>query len=163
MRLAVCAACTALFVLLQSTVLHVIAFHGVIPDLSLIAVIFIANRNGPVFGQSAGFIGGLVEDFLSLSPLGFHALLKTVIGFCAGMSFGAVFFGSLFMPMLMAGAASIVKNFMTAILMAIISDSASANIFSWATLIEIVYNMILAPFVFALLGFIKILVPKVRG
>ena len=162
MRLAVSAAITIAFVLLQSTVLHIISFQGVIPDLSLIAVIFIANRNGSIFGQSAGFAGGMVEDFLSLSPLGFHALLKTVVGFLAGISFGVVFFGSLFMPMLMVGAASILKNLLAAVLLAITGDTASIGVFSLRTLIEIAYTMILAPFVFALLGFFKILVPKVR-
>ena len=163
MRFAVSAAFTVAFVLLQSTWLHTIAFQGVIPDISLIAVIFIANRNGSVFGQSAGFAGGMVEDFLSLSPLGFHALLKTVIGFLAGTSFGLVFIGSLFMPMLMAGAATILKNLLAAVLLALTGEAASVNVFSLATPIEIAYNMILAPFVFAFLGFFKFLLPRERG
>ncbi|MDR1317879.1 MAG: rod shape-determining protein MreD [Spirochaetales bacterium] len=162
MRLIVSAILTIAFVLLQTTFLHNIAFRGVIPDLSLIAVIFIANRNGTIAGQTVGFAGGLVEDFLSLSPLGFHALLKTLVGFLAGTSFGVIFIGSLFMPMLMAGAATVFKNILAAFIMALTSDSAAGGLFSLRTLIEIVYNMVLAPFVFALLGFVKIIVPKVR-
>jgi rod shape-determining protein MreD len=163
MRFVFCAACTAACVLLQSTVLQAIAFEGVVPDISLIAVIFIANRNGALLGQSAGFAGGLVEDFLSLSPLGFHALLKTVVGFLAGASFGVIFIGSFFMPMLMVGAATIVKSLFAAIVLALTSDPLSGGLVSLATVLEIAYNMILSPFVFAFLGFYKILVPRVRG
>jgi rod shape-determining protein MreD len=162
MRLVFSILFTLAFVLLQTTFLHNIAFQGVIPDLSLIAVIFIANRNGTIFGQTAGFAGGLVEDFLSLSPLGFHALIKTLLGFLAGASFGIVFIGSLFMPMLMAGAATILKNILAAFVLALTNDPAAGGFFSLRTLIEIAYNMVLSPFVFAVLGFIKIIVPRVR-
>jgi rod shape-determining protein MreD len=162
MRLAVSAAFTIAFVLLQSTVLHTIAVEGVIPDLSLIVIIFIANRNGTISGETVGFAAGIVEDFLSLSPLGFHALLKTLVGFLTGMTFGVIFIGSLFMPMLMAGAATIVKNVLAAFLFAITSDPGVSTLFSLGTLIEICYNMVLAPFIFAILSFFKILVPRVR-
>ncbi|MDR1626115.1 MAG: rod shape-determining protein MreD [Spirochaetia bacterium] len=162
MRLAASIVLTVAFVLFQTTFLHAVAFQGVIPDLSLIAVVFIANRNGTVAGQTVGFAGGLVEDFLSLSPLGFHALLKTLVGFLAGMSFGIIFIGSFFMPMLMVGAASVLKNVLAALVMALTSDPAAGSFFSLQTLIETGYNMVLSPFVFAILGFIKIIVPKVR-
>jgi rod shape-determining protein MreD len=162
MRLAVSVVLTIAFVLLQSTLLHIIAFQGVIPDLSLIAVIFISNRNGHFFGQTAGFLGGIVEDFLSFSPLGFHALLKTIIGFLASTTFGVMFVGSLFLPMLMAGAATVLKNIMAAFLLALLDSTGTSSFFSLGTLIEIGYNMVLAPFVFALLGFIKIIVPRMR-
>ena len=163
MRLAFSAALAAVFVLLQTTVLHRFAFRGVIPDLSLIVIVFAANKNGTIFGQSVGFAAGIVEGFLSLSPLGLHALVKTLIGFFVGMTFGVVFMDSLFIPMLMVGAAAVVKNILSAFLMALTDDSPSAGFFSFVTLIEIAYTMILSPFVFAFLGFFKILVPKARG
>ncbi|MDR1932711.1 MAG: rod shape-determining protein MreD [Spirochaetales bacterium] len=163
MRFIVSTALVIGFVLLQSTALHAIAIQGVVPDLSLIAVIFIANRNGAVLGETAGFAGGIVEDFLSLSPLGFHALLKTAAGFLAGSTFGVIFIGSLFMPVLMAGAATVLKYLLSAFLLAVTNGPGTNSLFSLSTLIEIAYNMILAPFVFALLGFFKVLVPGARG
>ena len=153
----------AAFVLLQTTVLHRFAFQGIIPDLSLIIVVYIANKNGTITGQSVGFAAGMVEDFLSLSPLGFHALMKTLIGFFAGMTFGVVFMDSLFIPMLMIGAAATVKNILSAFLLAFTDDVLSSGFFSFETLIEIVYTMILSPFIFAFLGLFKILTPRARG
>jgi rod shape-determining protein MreD len=163
MRFVLSVAVTIIFVLLQSTVAHRIAIEGIIPDFSLIAIIFLANRNGRIIGETAGFAGGFVEDFLSLSPLGFHALIKTIIGFFVGSTFGVIFIGSLFMPMLMAAAATLIKCFMSAVLMTITNEPGIISFFSLSTLIEIAYNMILAPFVFAFLGFFKFLVPRVRG
>ena len=163
MRLIVSAAIAAAFVLLQTTLLHRFAFQGVIPDLSLIAIVFIANKNGTISGQSVGFATGMVEDFLSFAPLGFHALMKTLIGFLAGMSFGVVIMDSFFIPMLMVGAAAITKNIFSAFLIALTDNSVSTGFFSITTLIEISYTVILSPFVFALLGLFKILLPKARG
>ena len=163
MRFALSAILAVLFVLLQTTILHKLAFHGVIPDLSLIVIVFIANKNGSLMGQSAGFAAGMVEDFLSLSPLGFHALVKTLVGFFVGLSFGVVFMDSFFIPMLMVGAASVAKNILAAFLMMFTGDTGAAGFFSFTTLIEIAYTVILSPFVFAFLGLFKVLLPKARG
>lgn len=152
-----------IFVLLQTTLMHHIAIEGVIPDLSLIVLIFLANRNGRVTGETAGFAGGLVEDFLSLSPMGFHALMKTVIGFLYGYTFGVVFIGSLLMPMLMVGIASLIKAFLASVIIALFQVPGSIHsFFSWQTMIEVGYNMILSPFMFAFLGIFKFLLPRAR-
>ncbi|MDR2588520.1 MAG: rod shape-determining protein MreD [Spirochaetales bacterium] len=164
MRLFLALVFTCGFVLLQSTAfMHKLAFSGVVPDLSLIAVIFLANRNGRIMGETAGFAGGLVEDFLSLAPLGFHALVKTLIGFFVGGTCGLVFTGSLFLPMLMTGAATLVKCFLSMLLLMISGGSSASGFFSWATLIEMGYTMLLTPFLFAFLGFFKFLSPGTRG
>jgi len=76
-------AVTAVLILLQSTVMHYIAICGVVPDLSLMAVVYLANQNGRLHGQSLGFAGGLIEDFLSLAPLGFHTWRASPGGWCS--------------------------------------------------------------------------------
>jgi len=151
----------AILVLLQSTLLHFISIQGIIPDLSLIALVFLSNRNGKVVGETIGFAGGLFEDFLSLSPLGFHALIKTLLGFTFGFTHGVVFIGDIMMPMLMIGIASIVKGVLVSFISSFFQMSLSGySFFSLKTLIEIGYNVVLAPFVFAFLGLLKFLQPK---
>ncbi|MCK5007202.1 MAG: rod shape-determining protein MreD, partial [Spirochaetales bacterium] len=61
----------AVAVVLQSTLLHWVAVRGVIPDLGLIVLVFVAIRRGSMTAQLSGFASGVVEDVLSLSPLGF--------------------------------------------------------------------------------------------
>ena len=63
---------------------------GVKPDLQLILVVFLALRRGSMSGQIAGFVGGLLEDVVTLSPLGFHAIVKALVGFCAGLPYGLI-------------------------------------------------------------------------
>ena len=67
-------------IILQTTLLANITFRNVKPDFPLIMIILISNYLGSIKGQLIGFSAGLVEDFLSLSPLGFSALIKLVIG-----------------------------------------------------------------------------------
>ncbi len=153
----------AILVLLQSTVFHFISIQGIIPDLSLIALVFLSNRNGKIVGETIGFAGGLFEDFLSLSPLGFHALTKTLLGFVFGFTHGVVFIGAVMMPMLMIGIATIVKAVLISFISSFFQTSLSGySFFSLKTLVEIGYNVVLAPFIFAFLGLLKFLQPKER-
>jgi rod shape-determining protein MreD len=149
------------FILLQTTILHTVAIEGVVPDLSLIALVFLANKNGKIFGESLGFIGGLVEDFLSLSPLGFHAVVKTLIGYLFGLTHGVVFIGALLMPMLMVCIATLLKSLLVAAVTAFFQIPLSAfSFFSMKTVIELGCNVFLSPFIFAFLGLFRI--PKER-
>jgi len=153
----------AILVLLQTTVVHFISIQGIIPDISLIALVFLSNRNGKLVGETIGFAGGLFEDFLSLSPLGFHALTKTLLGFAFGFTHGVVFIGAVMMPMLMIGIATIVKSVLVSFIFSFFQMSLSGySFFSLKTLIEIGYNMVLAPFIFAFLGLLKFLQPIER-
>jgi rod shape-determining protein MreD len=151
----------SVFVLLQSTVLHVIAINGVIPDLSLIAIVYLANKNGRTFGETLGFAAGIVEDLLSLAPLGFHAFLKTTIGFLFGYTRGVVFLDSVLMPVLLTTIATIIKLLLVSILGIFIQLPSLAHaFFSTQTLIEIGYTLLLSPFIFAFLGLFHVFLPR---
>ena len=90
-----------ILVILQSTILHYLIPDVVIPDFALIVVAFCGARRGMGEGQLLGFFNGLAEDFLTAAFPGFHALIKTLIGFLSGtiknkMLFDPVIFPSLF-------------------------------------------------------------------
>ena len=57
---------------------------GVRPDLLLIFVLVLAERNGALAGLAAGFFGGLFQDATSVGIAGVMALAKCSIGFWAG-------------------------------------------------------------------------------
>lgn len=150
-----------LLVLLQSTVMHVAAIEGVIPDLSLIAIVYLANKNGRILGETTGFAAGIVEDFLSVAPLGFHALLKTIVGFLFGYTQGVVFLGAILIPVLMTAVATVIKLFLVSVLNVFFQfPSLGHAFFSMQSLIEIGYNVFLSPFIFAFLGLFKIFLPR---
>ncbi len=147
----------ALCVLLQSTILNRIAIRGVRPDLALIVLIFVSMRRGSMVGQVSGFVAGLVEDVMNVSPLGFHSLIRTLIGYLYGVFAGNVFIDPFLMPMILTVVATILKGVLAGIVSALFGIASSGFVtFTGRLWIEVAYNGVLAPFLFALLGVFRI-------
>ncbi len=151
----------ALAVVLQSTMLHWVAIRGVIPDLGLIILVFVAIRRGSMTAQLSGFAAGVIEDLLSLSPLGFHALVRTVVGFLYGLTVGSIFVDPILMPVLLTIVATAFKALISSLLVSFLAIPAEGfGVFTGPLWIEMGYNAVLAPFIFALLGLLKVLKPQ---
>lgn len=136
-----------------------IAIQGVQPDLVLLLLVFYANSEGPLRSQTAGIVGGLVEDFMSLAPLGFSLLLRTGIAFLFGQTKNKIFLDPIVMPALMVLAATLINGVIALILGAIFNiESVISYTLSTSYLIELGYNAVLAPVVFLVYGFMKPLV-----
>ncbi len=146
----------AVCILLQSTILGKVAIRGVRPDLALIVLIFVSMRRGPMVGQVSGFATGFLEDLMNVSPLGFHSLLRTVIGYVYGLLSGNVFIDPFLMPIILTVVATILKGILAGIVSAIFGLAASGFItFTGRLWIEVGYNGVIAPFLFALLNLFK--------
>ena len=151
----------ALAVVLQSTLLHWVAIRGVIPDLGLIILVFVAIRRGSMTAQLSGFAAGIVEDFLSLSPLGFHAFIRTMVGFLYGLTVGSIFVDPILMPLILTIVATFFKGLISSLLVSFLSiPAAGFSVFAGPLWIELGYNAVLAPFLFALLGLVKVFKPQ---
>jgi len=137
----------------QSTWFGGIAVFGVVPDLSLIVLIWLSYKNGQVEGPISGFLAGLAEDFLSTSPLGFHAFVKTAVAALTAVLHGSFFIDRLLLPILLGIAGTIVKALAVGLLYLIFGSSIHAYSFVDKVLwIEAAYNGILAPAVFLILS-----------
>jgi rod shape-determining protein MreD len=148
-------------VLLQTTLLPYLAIRGVKPDLVLIILVFVAIRKGSMTGQLAGFASGLAEDFLSLSPLGFHAFLRICVGYFYGLTAGNIFVDPILMPLVLVVIATLFKGLASAVLIAAFSRPAAGfAAFHGPFWIELGYNAVLAPFFFAGLSLFKALHPR---
>lgn len=77
----------ALLLVLVQLNLDVIAVDEVTPDLLVIFAVFIALREGQFVGEIAGFIVGLLFDFISSDVMGTNALSKMLAAFVAGYFF----------------------------------------------------------------------------
>ena len=77
--------CLAIIVA-HTTLSDFIAVAGIVPDIPLVAVVYLALRRGQIAGTVAGFGIGLALDLLSGNDgmLGLSALAKTSAGFVAG-------------------------------------------------------------------------------
>ncbi len=137
-------------------VLQTVAFpsglvRGATPDLALILLCFSANHHGSYRGELSGFATGVVLDALSLAPLGFHAFIRTVIGYVSGVFRGKIFIDPILVPVLIIAAATLLKAVMGYGLASVFAPDVAPTVFSGRFGIEIGLNALVAPFFFALL------------
>ena len=82
---------------------------------------------------------------------------RTVIGFISGLLAGSVFIDPFLMPIVLTVVATILKGFLSGIVSAIFGIASSGFItFTGRLWIEVGYNGVIAPFLFALLGLFKV-------
>jgi rod shape-determining protein MreD len=71
-------------VLVQLTVIPLISIEEIVPDLLLIAVVYLSIYYGQSYGTLTGASYGLLFDLISGNLVGSNMLSKTVAGFVAG-------------------------------------------------------------------------------
>lgn len=142
----VLAGISALFVVLQTTWFASWTLAGARPDLVLIVLTVSAHHTGVQRGQISGFLVGIVEDILSIAPLGFHAILRLVHTAVVGLTNGAVQADKLLTPMLLVGLATLIKQ-VTGVLFSYLigSEEIVSAIFSMTTAVELGLNILIAP------------------
>jgi rod shape-determining protein MreD len=136
----------------QSTWFGGIAIFGIVPDIGLLALIWLSYMNGLVEGPISGFLSGFAEDFLSASPLGFHAFIKTAVASAAALLHGSFYIDKLLLPVLLGFAGTIAKAIAADALYLLFG--ARIHVYSFLATgfwVEAAYNGLLAPLVFLLL------------
>jgi len=139
--------------LLQSTILSRLTdYIFAIPDIALCILVYVAYLNGTMSGQLTGFSSGLMLDFLSASPLGLNALVRTLIGACVGFFKATFFLDFFFFPMALCAGATVFKALVFFLLHLLFPDAVPTySLLSLTLWIELGLNTLLAPFIFAFL------------
>ena len=138
--------------ILQSTLIGLIPFLKVLPDLALCILVFSAYVNGAMTGQVSGFVSGLLLDFLSAAPLGMNCLVRTLIGALTGVFKGAFFQDIIFLPIIICAVATLLKAFIIFILNLIMGPAIPVYSLTSSLLwIELGLNCLCAPILFFLL------------
>lgn len=70
--------------LIEATWLGVIRFHGVLPDLVILLVVYFAIADGEERAMMTGLLGGILQDVAGDTGLGHHVLCLVVAGYLAG-------------------------------------------------------------------------------
>lgn len=149
---------------IQSTWLGAIAILGIVPDLSLIVLIWLSYKNGLVEGSASGFIAGFAEDFLSAAPLGLNAFVKTLIASCAGLLHGVFSIDRIVLPFVLGFIGTVVKALSTGLLALLFAGKVRSYAFLGRALwIEAAYNGLVAPLIFILLSGLKRFLVTKRG
>ncbi len=97
------------FLFLEAAVLSNITFFPVLPDFLLILTLYISLTQGCVAGETNGFFSGLLLDFLSASPVGLNGIVRTLIGFVAGLFGGIVNISGIMVPIVIGALGTVFK------------------------------------------------------
>lgn len=138
-----------LLAVLQSVVFRHGLIAGVTPDFALVMLLFSSIQHGSFKAQTAGFISGLVQDVLSITPLGFHALSRTLIGFLYGIFKGKLFMDPILVPMLLATFGTFLKAVLSFLTFSAFAHEYAAVVFTRSLGVELGLNALIAPFLFA--------------
>ena len=147
---------SALLAILQTTWLANFTVAGARPDLVLIVLTLSAHTQGVQRGQVSGFLVGIVEDIMSLAPVGFHAVIRLSHSAVAGLTRGAVQTHPLFTPILLVTIAWVVKH-LTALLVSHITGvgGIASRLFTAATGVEFLLTVVAAPVVFVIVEWLR--------
>lgn len=139
-------------VLFKTTVSRYLSLNFGTPDTTLIILVFISIRYGSLSGQLSGFTTGLMEDFLSLSPLGFNSLIRMIIGQFTGLFHDRLNMDPVLFPVLSVSLATVVKGVLSYLILTVFNIQYSGSIFISSSFgFELLMNALLAPFLFLLL------------
>lgn len=153
LRIIISAFFLILLTLVQTTWLGPVAILGATPDLGLLAVLWLSYRSGPLTGTSTAFISGLVDDALSSAPLGFNAFTKTLVAWASSFLHGSIELDHVFMPFILGAAGTLLKA-LSSLLLAILfqAEMGTYDFLGSLLWVEVAYNAVLAPLLFAGFG-----------
>ena len=114
----------ALFVIalyvLQTSLLPMIAYRGICPDLMLLLTVSFAFLRGGRQGGLMGFSVGLLQDLASGTFLGINAFTRMLLGMFFGRFSDRVFKEQFFLPVTASITAIIANYFILALLMVLL-------------------------------------------
>lgn len=143
--------------ILEASIFSNISFLIVVPDFLLICSIYFSLLNGKLYGETTGFLSGLFLDFITGVPLGLNCILRTILGYIFGLFSETVIISGIIMPVLSVGVGTLAKRLIL-ILIGILFPSCNVNIYGFVStqfLFEFCANVVLAPFIFFMLGYAK--------
>jgi len=70
--------------LMQTTWLEAVRIRGVLPDLTLLLVLYFAIGEGEERAMFTGLVGGVFQDVLTKAPLGLYVLCNVAVGYTVG-------------------------------------------------------------------------------
>lgn len=140
------------FLLFETAILSNLHFLPVIPDFLMIITLYLSLHNGQIYGQSTGFVSGLMLDFFSMAPLGYNSLLRTILGFIFGLFQGVLNTSSILLQILYGIVATICKVIIIWVISLFFNGIISYSLFSYTFITEVILNAIFTPIMFAFLS-----------
>lgn len=141
--------------LVESTILVNLYILPVIPDLVLITCVYLSLLNGRTYGQLSGFASGIILDSITGVPFGLNCIFRTIAGYIYGLFANHIVITGIVVPVLTVGSATLLKALLLKFTALFYTAINPVDIISFDFLFELIFNVILSPFVFKFLQFFK--------
>lgn len=141
--------------LIETSILSNITILPAVPDLVLIASLYISLLNGRGMGEICGFFSGLILDFFSGAPFGFNCIFRTILAYIAGFFGRTINFRGFTIPFTIGIVSTLSKAFIIWIISLFYTSIVHYNVFSWNFLFELIANALLTPVIFKLMNCFK--------
>ncbi|GMO39412.1 MAG: hypothetical protein Ta2B_19150 [Termitinemataceae bacterium] len=150
--------------ILQSTLLRRLSTHlYALPDITLCILVYCAYINGTMTGQLTGFFSGMLLDFLSFAPIGLNMFIRTLVGALYGLLSGKFFLDVILVPVILCSSATLLKAALLFVLHFLFAEVIPVySITSPVLWMELLFNAVLAPFLFALLKLFDALLKRTQ-
>ncbi|MGI6092114.1 MAG: rod shape-determining protein MreD [Veillonellaceae bacterium] len=109
-----------MMLVIQSTIVPLLAIQGITPDLLLIVVVSASLLFGKDHGVGTGFFSGLLQDLASGNIFGVNTLSKLSTGYLFGMAERQVFKEHILLPILAVAVATLFSGLIALLMMLIL-------------------------------------------
>jgi rod shape-determining protein MreD len=145
----------ALAAIMNAAVMSRLQIGGGAPDLVFLVVVSWALLADVRDAMLWAVIGGVMQDWMSIAPLGASALGLVIVVFVADSLFGQVQRGNLLIPPLVAGVGTVVYHLGILIGLRLVGHAVPVTLgLAYVTLPTVIYNVILSLPVFRVVGLI---------
>jgi rod shape-determining protein MreD len=145
----------ALAAIMNAAVMSRLQIGGGAPDLVFLVVVSWALLADVRDAMLWAVIGGVMQDWMSIAPLGASALGLVIVVFVADSLFGQVQRGNLLIPPLVAGVGTVVYHLGILIGLRLVGHAVPVPLgLAYVTLPTVIYNVILSLPVFRVVGLI---------
>lgn len=128
----------------QTTVLPLVAVGGARPDLLLLVVVSAGMLLGREHGVGMGFFAGLLQDLASGNIFGVSVLSKTATGYVAGLVERKVFKENVLLPLLAVIIATVFNSALMLVMLVILGFAVDIPTAVANTVFVLGYNAVLA-------------------
>jgi len=132
-------------IIIQSTLLPLVAIKGVCPDMLLVVVISYSLLSGKEQGVGMGFFAGLLQDLAFGSIFGINTLSKLATGYICGLAERKVFKEHVLLPVAATAVATVFNGLVVFILLLMFGYKVDITSAIMNNIVPLVgYNVIIA-------------------
>lgn len=132
-------------VIIQSTLIPVIMFNGICPDMLMVVVVSYALLSGKEKGIGIGFFAGLVQDLAFGNIFGINTLAKMTIGYIFGLAERKVFKEKILLPIAATAVATLLHSLAIFVVLFLLGNKVDILTAITNNVVPLVgYNVILA-------------------